>query len=360
MRRPVDPAERKRRKRIYNRQKQQIYRQNTLDEIRALQALVPELEAQLHALQQQQPPSTCLPWRDVALALHDGTQTSHADNSELIAKKSTNRTLLRAMVTWVATQRGLAATPRCTTPSWRHVTLLAAPDARKLGVDWITQHVLHNTDRILAQYGLPSTADVPGVLHLEGIQDECMQYTIVDQKTYPASLSAHAAFVRAKLASWLHGNLVGHRDALDLLDTNLVHEVDPRLLYIHSQSVAQGSSHYMLFRECHVSESRIVFVGQNIHDDEALPKQALTCNRTFWVVLDRCDDGRVTQRMVLQRSQHYTKDGFVSLDEEAHLWGCDLRHCTTDDEKAARFQSELTALQTKMHRLAWVHLIASP
>ncbi|CAK4085439.1 unnamed protein product [Aphanomyces euteiches] len=35
-------------------------------------------------------------------------------------------------------------------------------------------------------------------------------------------------------------------------------------------------------------------------------------------------DGRTKVRVLYRFAQYFTKDGYVSLDEEAETWGCDL------------------------------------
>ncbi|OQS01002.1 hypothetical protein ACHHYP_02021 [Achlya hypogyna] len=353
MRPLMDPAERKRRKRIYNRHKQQIYRQNALSEINSLQQLVPELEAQLTALLKLRPSTSCLPWREVATALAAGKSESDEIHEKLVAKKNSNQVLLEAMVAWVAAQQGLQAPARCPVQKWRHISLPVASDARKLGLDWISRQMLYNTERILSLYMLPQAAAICGAFHLEDLGDNCMQYTLVDQVVHAAPLENHSRYVRARLANWLQGNLFTKHDTLELLDPHLVQEVDPRMMYIQSHGISKESHYYVLFREWHVSGDRVVFVGQNIHTDEALPVQTLTCNRTFWVVLDRLPSGATIQRMVLQRSQHFTSTGFVPLEEEARLWGLDLSDCTNSFDQAARFERDLRDIQYGLHRITW-------
>ncbi|OQR90986.1 transmembrane protein [Thraustotheca clavata] len=351
MRTVLDPLERKRRKRLYNRKKQQLYRQNAIDEIKCLQEEAYRLEISLREALRNHCPPTCLPWRDVAIALADEQQLSQAKQQTLQEKKEKNEKLLASMVAWVNLQRGLGQSVPYPTHSWRNVTLMASPDTRKHGFDWISQQVLYNTDRMLYKFKFDTNATKAREEFIVDSESEnCLEYIWIYHKAFKNTMSAHCDYVRTRLTRWLGGGLWSQNGCLQLLDTKLVGEIDPKMMYIQSNGYSKASSHYMLYRECTVSKDRVVFVGQNFHDDELFPTPSWMCNRTFWVVLDRIDENTILQRMILQRSQHFTKDGFVSLEEEAKLWGYNLDH---KSNKVINFQHNLTQLQKNIHTNAW-------
>ncbi|ETV64484.1 hypothetical protein H257_18638, partial [Aphanomyces astaci] len=103
-------------------------------------------------------------WHEVARSLADLRMLSESQNQALKAQLVEHEALVREMYHWTATYHIKPSLDHNRT-SWRHASLLNDPATRKLGKEWITEHMFHNTDAIFHQYGFPPRESFEHLLH---------------------------------------------------------------------------------------------------------------------------------------------------------------------------------------------------
>ncbi|EQC32263.1 hypothetical protein, variant [Saprolegnia diclina VS20] len=340
------------RKRLYIRYKQRAYRQKIVSEIEALQAEAAVLERHVARLTAKK---QLLSWKDVAVGLKDDVVIARRSTTTLEAKRKAYLDVISAMAKWIAIQKGIQ-TPPSLRPTWRNVTLVSNATSRKLGFDWITKNVHFHTDKMLETFKFPSPMAPKSLLdfYVDAADAECLQYVLRCQQDLPIPLEYVVPAIRDNVVSFLIGALWNYEDRemqenfTEPLDMELLQEPDDRMRY--TRNVLSGEeSIYYLTREFR-TPNRVTFVGQNIHEDELLPKSQRQCNRNFWFVLDRLGPAMTRLRVLYTTSHYFTANGYVSLDDEARYWGCDLS-TTHDTKKAAVFHRHATDVGTEFARL---------
>ncbi|RHY52089.1 hypothetical protein DYB34_013916 [Aphanomyces astaci] len=122
-----------------------------------------------------------------------------------------------------------------------------------------------------------------------------------------------------------------------------------QMIYRHTITNPDETVNY-LGREYNDGPDRVVFVGQNIHDDAIVPCGSRQRNRMAWVVLDRLTPCHTRVRILHLNSHFFTKHGYVSLEDEARYWGGDVG--TGDDaSKLVKFQKHVTVMGDDVARL---------
>ncbi|OQR93829.1 hypothetical protein THRCLA_08333, partial [Thraustotheca clavata] len=146
----LDEAVAKRRQ--YLRVKQMLYRSKIAAEIDGLKAEVDRLQLQL-AHQMITPSSKALPWKDVSIAMEEDNKLKLRKNKQLKLQEQMYRRLVSYMHKWALQ---VIRSPKDSQYAWRHSFLPQDGNTRKLGIDWITQMIYHNTDSMLSKYNFPS------------------------------------------------------------------------------------------------------------------------------------------------------------------------------------------------------------
>ncbi|OQR90731.1 hypothetical protein ACHHYP_05294 [Achlya hypogyna] len=341
------------RQRLYIRYKQRAYRQKIVSEIATLKAEAKDLERHVARLMVKR--GSLLSWKDVAQGLALETAASKQTTAALQAKRKAYLDVVAAMTNWIVLQRGVQKAP-ATTPTWRNTTLLADPVTRKLGFDWITKRSLAQTDQMLHAWCFPAPSSPESVLDfaVDSTDADCLQYVLRCQQVLPAPLEFVVPAIRDHVVQFLVGALWDYEDremrerVAEPLDTQLLQEATDRMTYSRNVLTSEETIHY-LTREFH-SDRRVTIVGQNIHDDECLPGSQRQCNRSFWFVLDRLGPCRTLLRVLYVTSHYFTTDGYVSLDNEARYWGCDLAG-TPEAKKAVAFYQHAATVGTEFARL---------
>ncbi|ETV95762.1 hypothetical protein H310_10828 [Aphanomyces invadans] len=329
----------KRPKRLaYNRAKQQEYRLRIKDAIATCQAQVVQLEAELRRVAsipapcRNRPRVPTLSWQDVAEALADSVDDVLTDYASLVRERDARQELLRQMLSFVEIHHhvgrsALSGTDR----NWTNVTLLTHAASRRLGMEWITGHLYHNTERMLARFAFPPPLDAVDDCVVDASDLDCMQYAMRYQREIRAPLDATAALIRTL-----------ERQG-DPIDAHLW-PADGSARYL------RGANVYELSREVagtHGTRRRVVFVRQNIHDDATLPSFAVQRNRMSWIVLDEVAGGASTNLRVLSVHSHhfYTDTGqFLPLADEAKLWRSLLDSATPAHLQWPRYIQHMTAV----------------
>ncbi|KAF0689680.1 Aste57867_18917 [Aphanomyces stellatus] len=323
----VDEATAKRR--LKERQKMQRYRQRLAAKASALRDQVAVLAREMQRLSQQR--QTLLPWEVVADVMREESGLMMRTNVSLRMQCVDQAALVEAMKRWVVRVVTIPTTPS-TGPTWRNSTLPALPDARKLGFDWITNYMYHNTDAIFDQLGYPHDhVNVFSDFSIDMTKPDDLQYVWRSQRDIHAPLEhVRDIFARPNLMGQLKGHYFGMAtappdaalEALAAQDNLLLQPLAAR--YEHHRWSASTVMHF-LAREFH-APGRCVFVAQNILDDECVvaPNKAER-NRRIWLVLDAVTPSRTRMRALCLNSQAISKEGTIfSFENEALVWGCDV------------------------------------
>ncbi|OQR89200.1 hypothetical protein ACHHYP_06424 [Achlya hypogyna] len=290
----ADRAERRRLVlRLRNRAKQKRKRARFLGERERLLAQVAEM--QLVLSQPRSGSSSLLPWKDVAGGLAQASVESRLSLEALRDRCERLYMLGQSMGRWVESLTRRSNIPEVVRPfTTMTVQLLADPDARRLGLDWYTQHLYHNTDRMLALCAFPSEGvvrDISVMDHEHGVSD------ILGRIQIDCALSLDDTYAALHTKIW--DELRGDTQASwsEFLDTELVQSIDPKMVYRRT-AIAADESNYYVGREFK-SENRIVFLFGNFSQDELQPENQRWRPRMFWYVLERMGPTQTRIKLVL-------------------------------------------------------------
>ncbi|RHZ09041.1 hypothetical protein DYB26_002756 [Aphanomyces astaci] len=145
------------------------YREQKKKEMSGLEGTIRQLEHIRFVLHKSVPTRLArslllLPWHEVARSLADLRMLSESQNQALKAQLVEHEALVREMYHWTTTYH-IKPFLDHNRASWRHASLLNDPATRKLGKEWITEHMFHNTDAIFHQYGFPPRDSFEHLLH---------------------------------------------------------------------------------------------------------------------------------------------------------------------------------------------------
>ncbi|KDO25365.1 hypothetical protein SPRG_09190 [Saprolegnia parasitica CBS 223.65] len=321
--------------RLRNRLKQKRHRERHISEREMLQAQILELGQLLTAVSRR------------------GNATAQATLHRLRSEYNATRHVGEAMTAWVASMctrvLPLAGTPF----GWTKTSLLADPAARKLGLDWFSQHLYHNTDRMAAYAQFPSTgAVVDNVLldvgngHLDLVGRIQVEYDLSLLETYDA--------LKGPIWSMMQGETGVYFS--EFLDTELTSAISPDKMLYRRNVRSERETNYYVCREFS-TDDRIVFTFGNFFQDDRLPENVDWRPRMFWYVLERASPTKTRLRVMLYNAP-YLKDGkMVSWQDELledHGIDCSLldpdvafRKCQqlTNDECDPKLHEDYAALQ---------------
>ncbi|KAF0700852.1 Aste57867_8651 [Aphanomyces stellatus] len=251
------------------------YRVEKKSEMRALKTAKADLEALLTQLQAnvRARKRGMLPWKDVACALKDARGVSETDNTTLRRQASKMQALRWHMEHWVLSQMAtssssLHASRMTHARSWRHTTLVAHPEARLLGMQWLMQQMYCNMDHLFAENGFPD------MLSRELINDCTFEYregrrVMVRRQEFlvDASIGHMRTRVGGNMLAWLNQNrspavptetLHTSRDGARHAKTHQAHfvtkeyaESSDRVVYFVLNVTAEGESESPLHRSGH-------------------------------------------------------------------------------------------------------------
>ncbi|OQR85090.1 hypothetical protein ACHHYP_12292 [Achlya hypogyna] len=186
--------------RLRNRKKQQRHRERLTAERDALQAEVMRLTHVLTTAARRREAETFAVVKAALIALR--------------AKYTATRHTSQTMITWVTAMIPQPGTPM----GWSKLTLMADPTTRKLGLDWFTQHMYHNTDRILAYSGLPSAGSVSDAVLVDAVGGHVDIVGRI-QTDYALPLEVAYDALRGRIWSMLRGDM--SEDLSEFMDTEV-------------------------------------------------------------------------------------------------------------------------------------------
>ncbi|KDO29047.1 hypothetical protein SPRG_06102 [Saprolegnia parasitica CBS 223.65] len=293
----LEPAKKKYNKRTYNRERQRMLQLERIKELSSLKQQIADLEKTMAGLSGKLPAlarvaSTAtgpLSWRDIAGALNEATLDSSALHASLRRKVARQDELVRHMSKWVTSMLRVEKPLDFADAFWKNISLTADPDARKLGCEWIADHLFHNTDKTFQQCGFPDPSCLAELHHFNLVVDEherC-QYGWNKQRLLPVSFeNASRAFQKIHVDNSMG---LGQRD---FLDSDLLQTDAKRIDYSRHSFVLPDRNGPRVDWEnwlCgeYLAQDRYVFVMRSIHTDPKYPIGTVQRNRMTWVVVDR-------------------------------------------------------------------------
>ncbi|ETV90830.1 hypothetical protein H310_14489 [Aphanomyces invadans] len=313
-------------KKVYYRQDKQVHKY--------LKERVLELEAELCRLSRL-PRSSVLPWHDTARGLRDEAFESLHHNRYLkkkVREYSCLGVLLRDFVDSSVVQSAPTGTWHASNLRLDRVRLHAHPDARRHGLDWLTQVMYHNTDKLLEKYAFPDrtpysrladvTVDTTSLDALSYVQ----RYQLELQLPLEAVLPLATSYFQSGASS---EQLEVHYKTKQYLDVQMTKSIADSMTY----DVVTNWSLYPqpgTTRLCRIFQdaNRYVLVSQSIPDDEKLPSKNIDSKTLTWVVLDQVSPTVTIMRCLFVVSQGLDlRTGiYVPLLHEALAdWNLDLR-----------------------------------
>ncbi|KAF0685348.1 Aste57867_22739 [Aphanomyces stellatus] len=345
--------------------RQQAYRDGKRCEVEMLQRQIHALEMDIRRLSASQQASSSssrksllLPWQDVARALRDYNEAVVADHHSLKQQRQKHIDLILCLSAWVADATG---TRVHTNPSgawtvsnflFSRTPLVAHPDARRHGLDWLTQVMLHHTDAMLDKVGFPSTWPVHGTSSADWAQhrlgDQVVDFSNFDNLNivyrYMVDFSGpmervvelvkeeyidyrrYTAYTAAELEA-KHVE-VDHTDDETLVSIGDVAKPDDAIdlfsyVKVHTKGTSQHS--HVLFRSFRPTPDRVVIAGQTIPQDERFVdtnRHSATRKVMTWYVFDRLSPTHTRLRISFLASHSTTAAGdTVPFDDEARKYG---------------------------------------
>ncbi|OQS00298.1 elongation factor 3 [Thraustotheca clavata] len=316
----------RRRWREYNRGKQQLYVHQKKSELEHLRAVVQSLE---NKLQHQQEKAQRLSWKDIAMALQDDLQLTISNNQMLRQQRAAYDEFIKFLVKYINLRPyDLPIEPPIF--ALRKIPLVAPPECRQLGFDWLTQLVYQNTEMILQRYPFTDERDEFIVDHSNV---DCMQYIWRSQRDiyvpFDIAIKVAQEHVVDKIS---FTNLTDEEQQLsdvhiEPLDSNMLQgtSITYSCVTFWNEPASIGSK--LLFRR-YYSYDRFIAVGQTISQDETIPsKRPMYRKSIYWLIVDNINPTHCHVRSLLLTSQSFLLNGHcVSLHDEALTWGCDLSH----------------------------------
>ncbi|KAF0689012.1 Aste57867_19488 [Aphanomyces stellatus] len=321
----MDPASvkamnRRLKKNTYQRQKQATYRKLDKMEMAFQRERVVVLEEMLEQARQKMrgrvsaarcsSVSTVLSWQDIALALQESEGGMVTQNDRLKKQVQRARTLADELKLWVFNR--IPSYPA--TSMWKNVGLMTSLESRQVGMDWITKQLFFNMDVMFQKYEFPPPESA------EAIDDYLYYYdgdglVAVQRNQYIVKTPLETFHARITDDKFMGDeNLNAHRP----LNPEILHRV---------YDDARGLRKNFVSR-VHVQPHQIAFVGQNINDDELFPTDKMQQHRVIMSCYERVGPHQTKIRSMQIMSSLFDKSGtYISVDQEAAVWGYDLGDC---------------------------------
>ncbi|KAH9132574.1 hypothetical protein LEN26_007365 [Aphanomyces euteiches] len=307
--------EKRERKLVYNRNLLREKRRQYLSERQALTDELNMLSKKLRVKLDK----ALLPWKDVVQGLQDDYEIQQNVTLALRTKTRKNSQVIEALSKWVNVifAPKIGQSLQLPSETWRNVTLPQNPDIRRVGMDWITQQLYQNTDNVFYRHELPPTSNLNDFFI---DYDESLSYVWRYQHDFEMPFEPFCDILRDTVGEFVKGGMWGSRFS-SYLDDNVL----PGITYARSIRSPEEAVNYL--SRGFISADRAVFVGRNVLADEILPTSQRQSQRMFWYALEKLSPTQTRCRILILKSQDFTKDGYVSIDEEASYWGCDLSQC---------------------------------
>ncbi|OQS00995.1 hypothetical protein ACHHYP_02024 [Achlya hypogyna] len=319
--------------RVRNRLKQRRHRARLMRKRKELLAEIDELQKVLYRLVRRgNVPPTLLPWPEVAASLGAAATKAQYTCTQLRFHSRRMLHLVRAMTSWVTSivrSRNLPQSGSLVAL----VTLSAEPVARRVGLDWFTQHMYHNTQRMLQLSAFPVGGPVLDILPFDcgnDISDTVRRLQIM----YDAPLCTVYTVLRGKIWSKLRGDM--YPWASEVLDNDMVQSIDANMLYRRSPLDAEESNYYVC-REFANDDHAVLLVG-NLHQDATQPRNERWRPRMFWYVLESVGPETARLRMMSYSGPQLVNGVVLTWQDELASAGEDVSGLSAG-EQFTRYQA---------------------
>ncbi|KDO21958.1 hypothetical protein SPRG_12822 [Saprolegnia parasitica CBS 223.65] len=300
--------------RLRNRVKQKKRRDRYLNERERLLAQVTEMRSVLTELGHKQVvPTSLLPWKDVAGSLAQASVEARLSLQVLRDRCEAMYRLGRVMSAWVGSMSRRNNVPDVGRPfTSTPIVLLADAASRKLGLDWFTQHMYYNTDRMQQLCAFPSSGtvrDISVVDHENGVSD------ILGRIQIDCDLPLEATY--AALHDKIWDELRGDTQAAmsEFLDADIIKSIDAKMVYRRTALTADESNYYVC-REF-ATQDRIVFLFGNFSQDALQPENVRWRPRMFWYCLERLGAGHTRIKQILYNGPKVVHNQIVPWTSDA-------------------------------------------
>ncbi|CAK4613981.1 hypothetical protein LEN26_006314 [Aphanomyces euteiches] len=319
-------------------------------EARALRFEIKQLEARLSQRRSNKSRSLQLPWKDIAQVMEGMRHASTSDRRLLVSQLQANRRLAPFLLQWAA-QHHLQApvvTSRSTPFQLSHANIVANPTARTQTLDWLSQSVYHNMDRLYQRYHYPP--NVTG-RHFDGFYDfsdpdflrvvrHQIDLPVPLEVAFPMFKEGYIDRQSFRSPSPKVMNEIRQYFQVQTLDEEARRVVSPHMWYINRKSLVSGYEDKLLFR-VFFEENRVVVAGQTVYEDELIPKGKSTETKlVIMLVLERLENGHTRMRCLSLTPPKLKRDGYYSLEEEALEEGLDLSNCP-EELKESKFEQHM-------------------
>ncbi|KAF0739250.1 hypothetical protein Ae201684_005169 [Aphanomyces euteiches] len=267
-----------------------------------------------------------LPWKEVAKALEEYRRLTESDNIILRTKLRRLDGLVQEMHRWISVQVSLMEKiDYGNGKSWRNISLSKDPEARRLGKQWIMQHMYHNTDRMFQLHGFPSLEsgeDIPCDV-IMNFHDDGIFSTFRSQIERETSLEQAVDYFQSTFRG-LQCFVSTYSESTPLIldevedSTRQVAYVTPRNEYIN---VLCGEF---------ITPDRCLFVLQQIQADESdsSHQKCRQRGRMTWYDIHRRANNRIQRRVLSIHTESFASDSRrFGIVEEALDYGIDLSSC---------------------------------
>ncbi|KAH9118943.1 hypothetical protein LEN26_011871 [Aphanomyces euteiches] len=269
-----------------------------------------ELEEILRALQAKRQ-GTALPWKVVAEAMKDGLDSAERERQDLRHKLLMSLSKIQHVYFRHSIDDNVS--------TWRDTTLTVNPDARRLGMEWISKKMFHNVDRIFHQYGFPPRESSDPFTTIDMNLYEDRRYEVVMAVQSTLEMPPTDAFVSLCCDRILTFMLIFFASEIS---KNTIKEAHDGKYFLHQMLTSMGNFDVFMnvmttaFRE----KDRYLVVAQNIQEDETVKSSGPRTHRTFWMDMNRLANGSWNCRVL----QVLSTEGSCSWEDKAKHWGFSL------------------------------------
>ncbi|OQR96487.1 hypothetical protein THRCLA_07268 [Thraustotheca clavata] len=255
---------------------------------------------------------TALSWRDIALALLEAENESKATLEDLQIQHREMQQTMNSALALASTLTCRSNVPSPNRPfAFLNATLAADATARRLGMDWLSQHLYHNTDLMLNYAMFPAVGNDTYTL-VRDCSDGLYDVLSRIQINYNRSLEDTFSALKPRLWSILRGETLPFYS--EFLDPEITASIDPDMLYRRMVN-SPGESVYFVAREFR-STDRIVLVLGNFANDELHAPNKRWTPSLLWAVVERQGPNQTRVRLVMFNGPYVVNNKTLTWEEE--------------------------------------------
>ncbi|KAF0693160.1 Aste57867_15840 [Aphanomyces stellatus] len=228
--------------------------------------------------------------------------------------------LAHLLYMWVASQQPVAHLP--TRSSWMESTLVASPEARRQGFQWLSDRVYHNAINAAPKYFAGDKVDdmVRFAMHTSNDESDAGPHIVGTefhvQHTFFANFSAMARIIWGDVLKGQSKDTYGH------VRPQIAERIHDRLVYF--SGVYNGFGKHLRRIDCMYEEAdRVVMTYTYVTDDECFPIEdgEIRASGYAWVIAQRVTDSITLVHHSVFHFAPVTAHGVASLDQMGQFYG---------------------------------------